>query len=70
MSEGEARLPARGIGEPGPKQPNHTGSYQDCAHWVGRLPQAVHHGQPQLQDDQEHEATGHGLWKPNATVDD
>ena len=29
-----------------------------------------HHGQPQLQDDQEeHEATGHGLWKPNATVD-
>merc|ERR1712037_1063695 len=34
------------------------------------LPQAVHHGQPQLQDDQEHEATGHGLWKPNATVDD
>ena len=69
MFEGEACLPARGFGEPWPKQPNHTGSYQDRTHWVGRLSQAVHHGQPQLQDDQEHEATGHGLWKPNATVD-
>ena len=58
---GEALLLARGAGEPGPQQPHHQDPHQGGAGGTGDLSEDVHPGQPQLQDDQEHEVAGDGL---------